>query len=188
MPTRAHRIEDWEFSPDDRLFFDTNIWLLLLGEQGSPTDPIVAIYSAAYKRILKAQSQILTDTLVLAEFANASLRLRHELELRFAEPGEVPTNFKEFRSSADGRDAVQGVSDLVRTIVEGTQVLPSEPPADWAIFHQTLSAGQRDFNDELIVEQFQRKQAILVTHDRDFADADIEVLTCQPKYFRRRAR
>ena len=98
MAIQAHHIIDWEFAPDDRWFFDTNIWMMLLGVQGDPTDSVVAAYSSGYKRALKAQSPIFTDVLVMAEFSNEALRAGHELAIRFS---EAPTDFKTFRDQSE---------------------------------------------------------------------------------------
>lgn len=184
MSTRAHRIEDWTFSPEDRLFFDTNIWMLLLGVQGNPQSTQVAVYSNAYKRILKANCALLTDTLVLAEFYNAALRVRHELAIRFF---HVDSDFKRFRESQDFADVASQVSYDVRQIVEGAQVrvLPAIIPVDWPALLAELERGVRDFNDELILAQCQAQNALLVTNDRDFVGADVEILTANSVYFRR---
>ncbi len=180
---RAHRIEDWQFSPDDRLFFDTNIWMLLLGVQGDPQSTSVGLYSAAYKRILRAGCPILTDTLVLAEFTNAALRVRHELAVRFM---EADPDFKRFREGEDFADVASQVSYDVRQILEQTQVFPAVTPPDWEAVLRELEKGARDLNDELIVAQCLVQNAFLVTNDRDFLGADVEILTANPVYFRRR--
>lgn len=183
MPTIAHRIADWRFAPEDRLFFDTNVWMLLLGVQGDPTDAAVAVYSAAFKRALQAQSQIFTDVLVLAEFSNAALRVEHELAIRFS---DAPTDFKTFRDQSDEYGyAVQNIATHLQSIRKYATCLPCNAP-DWTTFLARFGQGKRDFNDELIVLQCQQSQLILVTHDRDFAGADLEILTHRSTYFSRR--
>ena len=182
---KPERISDWEFSPDDRLFFDTNIWILLLGIQGSPSDTDVQVYSSAYKRILKAKSVILTDALVLAEFANATLHLRYELEMQF--PGDAPqfSSYKNFRESEFFADHAWAVGEYLSEIRAQTQILSVEPPDDWATLSASFQTGARDFNDEMIALQCRRQNAILVTNDRDFKGAGIRILSHNSKYFRR---
>ena len=179
---RPERISDWEFSPDDRLFFDTNIWMLLLGVQGSPSDTKVQVYSSAYKQILKAKSVILTDSLVLAEFANAAMRVRHELAIRFS---GAPTLLKDYRESDLYPDDAWAVGEYLSQIRAQTQVLSVEPPDDWATLNASFQTGARDFNDEMIVLQCRRQNAILVTNDRDFKGAGIRILSHNSSYFRR---
>jgi len=86
-------INRYVFSAADRLMFDTNIWLLLYGPQ-SPTDHRAALYSAALRRILEAQSRIYIDLVVIAEFINTYARMKQ----RLIAPKQ---KFKDFRKSAD---------------------------------------------------------------------------------------
>ncbi|RYZ82419.1 MAG: PIN domain-containing protein [Proteobacteria bacterium] len=183
MPTRAHRIAEWDFSPEDRWFFDTNVWMRILTNQGDPNDPNVSAYSTAYKRILKSQATIHTDLLVLAEFSNASLRLEHELAIRFL---SAPSTFKTFRDTSDEYGyAVANVARHLQDIQENATCLNCVPPS-WGAFMKRFEKGERDFNDELIVEQCQKHDLVLVTHDGDFRGADLRILTHHSAYFARR--
>jgi predicted nucleic acid-binding protein len=177
-----HRITEWKFSPDDRLLFDTNIWMLLFGLQGDPSDTDVGVYSSAYKKILQAKSSVLTDSLIMAEFANAALRVRHELAIRFY---DAPTGVKNYRDSEYYPEDTEAICGHLKEIREKSQVLNLEPPDDWDSFFVSVQAGSRDFNDEMIVLQCRRHNTILVTHDRDFDGCDIPILTNRSTYFRR---
>lgn len=180
-PNTARRITDREFSADDRLLFDTNVWMRLLGVQGSPGDTSVAVYSAAYKRVIQAKSAILTDCLVLAEFANAAMRVRHELAISFS---GASSNMKDYRASEFYEHDAWAVGQYLAEIRAQAQVVNVEPPEDWQALDASFQTGARDFNDEMIVIQCRRQNAILVTHDRDFVGAGIPVLTFNSAYFR----
>jgi len=178
---KARRIADWSFSSNDRLFFDTNIWLMLFEIQGNPSDSNISAYSLAYKRILREKSVILTDSLVLAEFANAAFRIRQDLAIRFS---GAPEEFKEYRESEHYEYDAWSVCEFLGEIRTRSQVLSVEPPDDWPAFTAAVQTGARDFNDEMIVLQCRKHNAMLVTHDRDFSGVDISILTNRHTYFR----
>ena len=88
-------VADHDFTPEDKLFLDANIWLYMYGPQ-RPNAYWVRIYSKVFKRILKAKSKVYTDVLVVSEFINRYARLRWRIdESNFGEFDE----FKDFRNS-----------------------------------------------------------------------------------------
>ena len=70
MKHKAMAVQNHNFTPQHKLFLDANIWFYLYGpkEQGNYW---VQIYSNAFKHILKANSRIYIDILVVSEFINS---------------------------------------------------------------------------------------------------------------------
>lgn len=183
MATRAHRIDEWEFSSADRLFLDANVWIFLFDPFDEPANATIKIYTTAYKRARAAGSQLFTDMTVLCEVVNRNLKLQHELDHRF---GIADAAWKRYRQSEEYGYAVSRVAEAVQSIVEAAQVLDVPCPPNWDALFAALQSGQRDFNDELIVQQCQRHDLILVTDDGDFRGADLQILTNRSNYFTRR--
>ena len=173
MTRRAVEVSGYNFTSQDRLFLDANIWLYNFCPDAQPPKPSpkVEIYSQAFAAILQAKSRIFIDVLVMAEFINRYARLRWG--------NEAPDMaFKVFRNSADftavareiacqsGR--VMGLCDRVESGFAGLQM---EDLLD------TYSEGESDFNDQVIAELCKKEKLTLVTDDGDFQYPGMSILT-----------
>ena len=67
-------IENYICLPEDELFLDANIWLLIFGPDNFRNSR-AEIYSSAFHRILEAQSSFYIDVLIVPEFINAYTRI-----------------------------------------------------------------------------------------------------------------
>lgn len=106
MAYDASHVEDYNFTSDDELFLDANIWLFIYGLQ-KPTGTKMSTYSSAFRRILEAQSHIYIDVLVVSEFINVCARQRWQL----VAPN---TPFKVFRDSPRFKSAAQEIADNIK--------------------------------------------------------------------------
>ena len=88
----AAEVRHYNFTSQDKLFLDANIWFYLYGPQ-KPGNRWVRIYSTVFNGILNAKSQIFIDVLVVSEFINRYARLKWKL----APPHYA--SFKHFRNS-----------------------------------------------------------------------------------------
>lgn len=184
MPARGQRIKDYRFSATDRLFFDANIWLLIVGTFTPPLDHRVKTYSNALKRARDAGARIEIDAIVMGEFINRCLRDEYNLLYGI---GEVRSDFKSYRASATYAASVRAVSAAAQ------QILTYCHPVEEAFAHCDLTAlltqfgaGQSDWSDELIIALCQARDLTLVTDDSDFLDSGLRILTRNPTYFARR--
>lgn len=66
MKSQAVHVRNYSFGPQDKLFFDANIWMFLYGPQGQNNLPgnRMSVYSSAFNRILKARSCFLSNLAV----------------------------------------------------------------------------------------------------------------------------
>ncbi len=95
MSDRALPIERHMFRKEDKLRFDTNVWVFIDGSLYRSADKRARLYSDAYKRILEIRCRTFIDAIILSEFVNGlSLMGYHGL------PSERPQAFKTFRRSA----------------------------------------------------------------------------------------
>ena len=74
MAHKTVEVRHYNFTSQDKLFLDANIWLYLYGPQ-KPGNRWVRIYSTVFNRILNVKSRIYIDVLVVSEFINSYARL-----------------------------------------------------------------------------------------------------------------
>ena len=169
---RKHR-----FTERDRLFLDANVWLYNFCPDAQPPGPSpkVEVYSQAFTDILQAKSQIFIDVLVTSEFINRYARLRWENEAS-------GTEFKVFRNSAEFTDVAREIACQSGRVVSFCSRLESgfvKLQIDDLL--DTYSEGGSDFNDQVIAELCKREGLTLLTHDGDFENQEISILTANPR-------
>jgi predicted nucleic acid-binding protein len=152
---------------------DTNIWLYVYAPQ-APDDWKTRIYSRSLVKILTAKSRIFIDALVLSEFINRYARLAYNL---FKAAGST-INFKEYRQPPDFKPVAKDIESSVRRILKYCQRTESSfSDCDINSLLAKYGEGNSDFNDQLMVELCKSKGFKLITHDRDFKDCGVTVLT-----------
>ena len=173
MEARHHN-----FTSEDKLFLDANIWLYLFGPR-KLGDHWVQIYSEVFERILNANSQIYVDVLVVSEFINAYART----EWRTIAPHL--RSFKDFRSSRGFKPVAEDITAGVKQIVShctriesGFTTLPmNDLLADYI-------SGDFDFNDQVITDICKNNGFTLITNDSDFKIQEIPILTANQSLLR----
>lgn len=182
----AQNIGQYRFSPNDRLLFDTNIWISLFNCRSNPNTQSeaeqVKIYGGALKRAKAAQSQIFIHPFVASEFINRMVRDEHNF---LRQLDTAPNDFKTWRRSPSYQPFAAQVANAMRNIIRNCQFV--EHSFDHASFERCLSIFEddpRDLNDELIVSICQSCDLILVTHDGDFSHNNVTLLSANPKCFR----
>jgi predicted nucleic acid-binding protein len=161
------------FRPGDRYFLDANIWLDIHGPLAGK-NPMAAAYSTALDNMTRQGSQIHLDVLVLSEFVNRFARLEYK-RLR---PGWPPSRFKEFRKSAAFKLVARDIALHARQILG--MVLPCDSgftSVDQPALLTRYEAGDHDLNDLIIAELCKARALTLVTHDADFRDSGLPILT-----------
>ena len=175
MTHKAMSVLGYNFSSKDLLFLDANIWVFLHGPQQSPVPPRVKIYSQAFKRILIAKSQIHIDVLIVSEFINSYARIMWR--------NSIPTmDFKQFRNSRQFKPIAQYIAADAKNVLHHCS--PIESGFAMLEMNELLddyAAGGFDFNDQVITELCKRKGLTLITHDGDFKDSGVPILTANKK-------
>lgn len=173
MNDNVFNVDHYDFSDQDSLLLDTNIWLYIYGPQ-APGDKRVVAYSKALQKILHARSKIFLDVLVLSEFINRYARLEFD---RFIGT-EKKSNFKNYRKSTDFKPAAKAIADACRRIAKNC--LPIESgftSANMEAIKKDYEDKQPDFNDQILAELCKSKGLKLVTHDGDFEDQGLTLIT-----------
>ena len=152
---------------------DTNIWLYVYAPQ-APDDWRTRTYSRSLTKILTAKSRIFIDAMVLSEFINRYSRLAYNL---FKAAGST-IDFKEYRQSPDFKPVAMDIESSVRRILKHCQRTESCcSDCDIDSLLAKYGQGDSDFNDQIMVELCKNKGLKLITHDRDFKDCGVTVLT-----------
>jgi len=180
-----HDIGRYQFSPEDRLLFDTNVWITLFDCRSDPPsrDPQkTKIYAGALRRATKARSQLFTHPFVISEFVNRMLRDEHNFQVSLQ---TADSNFKVWRHSPAYLDFAEVVAAQVRAFLKSCTLV--EHTFNAVILEKCLAAFEeeaRDLNDELLLAVCRDSGLQLVTHDGDFRHADIAILTANLAYLR----
>ena len=164
----------YNFTAQDKLFLDTNIWLYLYGP-AKPRSYWRTIYESVFNRMLRAKSRIYIDVLVVSEFINAYARLK------WRDASSYPNTFKTFRSSSDFKAVAPDIAIRVQQIMKdcgriesGFTTLPINSLLDDYI------SSNSDFNDQVITEICKNNGFTLITNDSDFKTQQIPILTANP--------
>jgi predicted nucleic acid-binding protein len=174
VPVNVHSIESYDFPEGKSYFFDTNIWLYIYGPIGWP-DQRSDVYSGALKKIRDSKGTIYINCMIISEFINAFSRIEFKQQSEF-------TRFKEFRSSLSYRAIAQDLAYNVKKILKSTLACDPEMqainiPEVMDLFEQ----GKYDFNDLLFAQICRAKGMIFVTHDKDFSELGVDILTANEK-------
>jgi len=151
----AFPIDRHQFRSDDKLLFDTNVWVFIYGSQFRHPDRRDRLYSDAYKRILTTGCRIFIDTLILSEFVNVLSRLTYNS----LPPDKKSQDFKKFRHSASFRIESGFTSVDIEAVLKGVE------------------DGKVDFNDQILTQLCIRQGLTLVTNDGDFRGSELTIIT-----------
>jgi predicted nucleic acid-binding protein len=174
MTSNRNDIRRHQFTSTDRLFIDANVWLAIYG-------PIPyqhkysAIYSRAWREMQTHCSQIYIDIIVLSEFVNSFAHMAYNQ----ISPSLKPKYFKEFRDSSQFVPTAKEIAINARKIMKNTTPCDSGfASIDISAMLDEFESGHRDFNDQIIAGICQANSFNLVTHDGDFRNIAVPIITC----------
>lgn len=180
MSNEVYSISSYRFSQTDILLFDTNVWLYIYGPMGEQYPRYRATYTLGLIRSRAAKARILLDVLVLSEFINAYARFIYNQLPRETKPAE----FKIFRNSPNFPIIAEEIARQSEKIIERCELIESGfTSVNLRGLIGDYAAGKSDFNDQMLVELCKENEFKLVTHDSDFKNVDITVITANPRYF-----
>lgn len=178
---KIQNISHYAFTSSDNLMFDTNVWFFMY----APQKPIPAvnkainIYSDALKKMRTAGSHIFINPLIISEFVNIYAKRAHEL---LSKNGKASNDFKAFRNSPKFKPIAQDIAFNVKSILKHCVVVESGfKPFDIKLLIDDYALGVFDFNDQIIAAMCKEAGITLVTHDIDFKDFGLSILTANEK-------
>ena len=171
MTYKASDVRYYNFTPQDKLFLDANIWLYLYGPPKRKSY-WRSIYASVFNRILRAKSRIHIDVLVVSEFINAYARLEWQFVTRHF------NSFKNFRSSSYFKPVAEGIAADVGLVLSYCSKIESSFIAlPMNALLADYATGNLDFNDQVITEICKNNGFTLITNDGDFKTQEIPILT-----------
>jgi len=177
-PAPIHSTETYDFPPEQSYFFDTNIWLYIYGPIGW-SDQRSAIYSRTLREIRNSNGTIYINCMIISEFINAFSRIEFKQQTDYS-------RFKDFRNSLGFRPVAADITSNVKKILRNTLACdPNLNVIDLPEIMSFFEQGKYDFNDLLFAEICRAKGLIFVTHDKDFSDMGVEILTANEKLLHR---
>lgn len=180
MATKTIKVEDYKVGSFDKFFFDTNIWLLVMGAISGAQMAKQRIYSRLLKDINTVRATIYLNSMVLSEYVNRELRLGFKLwkDEQWREYGS-PDFKRDYRTTQHFKDTQASVYAEALGIIATTIRKPDD-------FHlldmaKVMKPSLIDFNDECILDFCARNGLILVTEDADMllVDTDVKILTTE---------
>ena len=175
MRYKASEIRHYNFTAEDKLFLDANIWLYLYGppKLRSYWSPI---YASVFNRMVRAKSRIYIDVLVVSEFINAYARLK------WRDASSHPNAFKTFRNSPNFEPVAQDIVAHVKQIMKHcTRIESNFVTLQMDGLLTDYATGDYDFNDQVITEICKNNGFTLITNDGDFKTQEIPILTANTK-------
>jgi predicted nucleic acid-binding protein len=177
MRNKAYELSNYNFVKNETLLIDTNIWLYLFPAPSESRPRLTRQYSAAFKVILDTKVTIAINSLILSEYLNRYCRIEWKALHKTTYP-----EFKDFRQSVDYTSVGQQAAAFAKRILRLCAKKDDDfTAADITQILSNFESGIVDFNDGLIADSCLRYGWKLITHDGDFTEGGIDVLTTNSK-------
>jgi len=174
-------VNDVEAVVDSSIVLDTNIWLYLYGPNAYSGNQHTRMYSRVYSDILKNRNVIILENSVISEFSNRFIRINHEV-LKKTE--NAPKLYKDFRNSDYFKPVGEELRDTVLNMIDDTKVeFVGEEELDFEEIFQSFSEGGMDYTDALLVNMCKSRDYFLLTHDFDYHNSNIKLISGNSRYF-----
>lgn len=170
----AGKIQNTNVSPTDSFFFDTNVWMFIFAPLANARKSKQKDYSAFLKKIMSRGATIWINSLVVAEYVNAVLRLEFKQWKRQKQYNNA--DFKhDFRPTSEYKSALEAVKLQVADIMS----VATKRPDDFhkADIEQILSSMESmlDYGDSVLVDSCVKNKMILVTDDSDITGLNLSI-------------
>lgn len=166
-----YRLQDVAQLNGQNIFFDANILIYLFWPTGQI--PFEQNYARVFSHLLRQGNGLFVDFLVISEVINRIVRIEHQK----INPSQ---NFKNFRNSQDGKDALNDIYIIVKNNILNRFSVIGKAFGRQDI-EDYLKIDDLDFVDKATVALCKENSFILLTNDQDFKNVDLDILTGNPK-------
>ena len=165
---------------EEKYLLDTNVCIYVQWPFPNPHSQFTRNYSRLLKNILDDGGKIILSPPVIMEFSNAFLQIEFK---HHKQQGAAPSNFKAYRQTALFESSASRLHSALETLLDFSEYQSLDCAKDeYKTFCSTMLEKNWDYNDSIIVDICQKKGFVLVTHDGDFAAANISLLSTNPVY------
>lgn len=159
------------------VFFDANVFLDIFWPTGRNQTAI--LYSRFFKNCLINRISIVVDFIVLSEVINRALRMEYGKYLQQNNLTQTSLPFKNYRDSSEGVESQEDIYVVVKKSLDNFSVCGKEFTKEEIV--SFLKTDSIDFNDKGITSLCRNKKFVLVTHDKDYSEQDIDVISANEK-------
>lgn len=156
------------------IFFDANILIYLFWPTAADSEKLEKIYAAAFGQLLKQKNILVADFITISEFINRAFRIEYEKYKSSKKLYSI--KFKEYRNTEEGREVLNDIyvkvkEDIFKRFDVATQKFFKHD------IEKLLIVDSLDFGDKGILKICKENNYVLLTHDADFKNSDIDILT-----------
>lgn len=134
-------------------------------------------YASVFKTLLHQQYSLFVDFVVISEIINRVLRI----EQKKLQPEN--SDFKGFRDSQSGKNILSDIFLIVKDNILPKFNIVGEVFNKQEI-ENLLTVDDLDFVDKFTVEICKKNSLVLLTNDKDFRNADVDILTANQNILR----
>ncbi|WP_215905117.1 PIN domain-containing protein [Treponema pectinovorum] len=158
---------------DRTFFFDANS-LIYIFWPTSPDSQIAIDYGAILATLIKNNSVLAINEIVISEIINRIFRIE------FNKTRLPDDKFKEYRDSPEGKSVQEDIYNIIRNrILNKFQIINELLSKEDVV--SMLEVSKLDFNDKIIELLCKKNSMILLTHDYDFSESEVDILSSNKK-------
>ncbi len=158
------------------VFFDANIIIYLFWPIYSK-GRTPQLYASIFGQLIKNKNSLAIDTHILSEVINRILRLEYQHQ---DNTPNASINFKSFRNSGIGHQVQKDIFEIIINKILPLFELINKQITNTDI-KKMLVIDDLDFNDKIIEDICRTQDMVLLTHDADFSNSDIDILSANYK-------
>lgn len=181
-PKRLTRIHttDYKHVLANKVFFDTNIWLYLFGPVQSSHPSEYAQYSRIYRDVVTLQSKVFTHYIILQEYFHRYIN-KKMLSYNVINPLLKVNNIKEFKDTLpiEYQNAINEIKLNFQQMLKTSQIDNINSPSNQEVLEMLDLCKPNGplLNDLEIIRICKSQDYLLVTHDGDFLNAPIKIIS-----------
>jgi predicted nucleic acid-binding protein len=157
---------------DRSIFFDANILLYLFWATGKGS--CETEYATLFKSLVTNKNKLYVDLTVVSEVFNKAFDI--EFEKYKDTHNNRHLNKKTYRDSTEGQSSIEAIYSLLKgTVLKHFKLVGKNFTKEDIV--NLLIFDNLDFSDKILLEICKENKFVLLTHDFDFRNADIDILT-----------
>lgn len=172
-----YRLQDVAQLNGRAIFLDANILMYLFWPTGQYF--FEQNYARVFRSLLRQGNQLYINFLVISEIANRAIKAEYEKYLLVNSLTKVELKYKDYRNSQDGIDALNDIYIIIRNDILARFNVVGKAFSQQDI-ESFLTVNDLDFVDKAIVTLCKENSLVLLTNDKDFKNADLDILTGNP--------
>jgi predicted nucleic acid-binding protein len=164
---------DFKAQKGENYFFDNNIWMYLFCPFGSFNATIQKKCSRVLNQIKSIKGNILTNNLIISEFANAYIKYEYNIWEK-NQPEDKCDYKKNFRLTDNYHQTQTLINESIQRILKLSS-FTDDNFLNIDIENVLEKIGVIDFNDAYYLELCNQKKYTLVSNDKDFLKVDLNI-------------